>query len=516
MADPIPPEEETDEAEDEAEDTKIASRNKVTEDLPDDIAQEIEALQSSAPESAQLSGPEGAGLRPRLAAGLVDLGLLFYFYWAALFAYRYFVWEDPFGGIPIRFPHNTIFHAIFGLFVFLYFFVFESVFFTTFGKLCAGLSVRGSDGGVVRLFSVFLRTLFRPIDCVLFPVFGWILLEKTTRHRRLGDLVAGTLVIQRHRWMGKRISVDRPGSATLRGLAGLIDGIFFAGFLGSLFLFFDPQRPFFCFLVFLAIPALALAWHLLWETLAQTTAGKWIFGLRLCQEDGRPVFFAGAFWRTVFRLFDTNPFGWLALFLSQHKQRPGDLAATTRVVHAKRGWPGLIALAASLAVIGTLWFFGQSNPRNFLSPFFRIDPIRQSLFVPFSVATAKPAARGLTIGNFLFLNEDHSLKTSNEYAAGSTALITFELSGFTTRDNVAWVQEDLTVRYPDGSIGLKLENIIDFHKEVQTPGAPLELSNTLALPANTLPGRYALVLSIRDRLSGMQLTEQKFFQITTP
>ena len=47
------------------------------------------------------------------------------------------------------------------------------------------------------------RALLRPLLLVvdgfpwLLPLLGWLLVASTRRHRRLGDMVAGTLVVRR-------------------------------------------------------------------------------------------------------------------------------------------------------------------------------------------------------------------------------------------------------------------------------------------------------------------------------
>ena len=81
------------------------------------------------------------------------------------------------------------------------------------------------------------------------------------------------------------------------------------------------------------------------------------------------------------------------------------------------------------------------------------------------------------------------------------------------REGEAWIQEDLTVRYPDDSVGLKLENVIDFHQKIDEAG-PIEFTNNVALPENAQAGRYAITIGIRDKHSDRLLKEQRFFYVT--
>ena len=454
-----------------------------------------------------------ASLRERLSSAFVDLFMLFYLYWIALFVYRYFVWGELFGPIPVIPPHSLIFHSIFFFIAFLYFFISEGVFFTSLGKFCNWLSVRKSDGSIPSLFSIFTRTLFRPIDYLLFLFPGWILLEKTKEHKRIGDLFAGTAIVKSYRRSPRLIFSERkPASTTLRTFAGILDIGFLAGWVLPYSLLLSPDRPFLNFLLILFAPLVLFLWFVLWEILGQTTPGKWIAGLQLIQENGRNLSFSGAFWRTFFRPLDANPFAWLTLLLSSNQQRPGDLAAGSLVVHTKRTARGIIGISISFALIATLWAFAQNNRANFLTRSFGIKEIVQSLQIPFQPTTAV-VKKTLFIDNFVYLKEDGSFKTDDKYLAGETALIRFKIDGFLLRDNAAWVQVDITVHFPDGSIALKQDNVLDFHQELQNPNAPIQMSTTIALRNNTPEGRYALTLSIRDRLSGKQLTQQKFFQV---
>lgn len=61
------------------------------------------------------------------------------------------------------------------------------------GKRALGLRVIQTEGQPVGLGAVLLRNLLRPIDLI---AVGPLLILFTTRHQRLGDLAAGTLVVR--------------------------------------------------------------------------------------------------------------------------------------------------------------------------------------------------------------------------------------------------------------------------------------------------------------------------------
>lgn len=66
------------------------------------------------------------------------------------------------------------------------------------GKLWTGIRVCDAQGFAPRTRQLFLRALFVPLEAVLIlpvPVV-WILIASTPRRQRLGDLVAGTLVLR--------------------------------------------------------------------------------------------------------------------------------------------------------------------------------------------------------------------------------------------------------------------------------------------------------------------------------
>ena len=81
---------------------------------------------------------------------------------------------------------------------FAYFFVFEALWSRTPGKYLFGLRVCQLDGSRCTLMSAMLRTLLRIIEVnpILFGALpAGIVLLVTKRKQRLGDLLAGTVVI---------------------------------------------------------------------------------------------------------------------------------------------------------------------------------------------------------------------------------------------------------------------------------------------------------------------------------
>lgn len=78
---------------------------------------------------------------------------------------------------------------------FIYHFLFELGFGTTLGKAVMGLQVRNeSDRG--RAAAVAIRNALRVIDGVALYLIGFLLATFTRRRQRLGDVVAGTVVME--------------------------------------------------------------------------------------------------------------------------------------------------------------------------------------------------------------------------------------------------------------------------------------------------------------------------------
>lgn len=85
---------------------------------------------------------------------------------------------------------------------FLYFFVFESLTGRSVGKLLLGLVVIQADGRRMTCWQAFLRTVLRLFE--VNPIFGAlpaaISAWTSPLHQRIGDRLAGTIVVRSWRW----------------------------------------------------------------------------------------------------------------------------------------------------------------------------------------------------------------------------------------------------------------------------------------------------------------------------
>ena len=137
-----------------------------------------------------------AGAGSRFAAALLDVLIVFALWLVLLFGVLLVSAVDPTkasefltgltvgGAFLLALGYFAVFHLLWGG--------------ETPGKRALGLRVVSSDGQPARPLQILLRTLLMLIDA--FPVgpvvIGWIVCALTEKHQRLGDFVAGTMVIR--------------------------------------------------------------------------------------------------------------------------------------------------------------------------------------------------------------------------------------------------------------------------------------------------------------------------------
>ncbi len=100
--------------------------------------------------------------------------------------------------------------------VFLYFWLLEAGFGTTLGKTMVGIRVVQTDERN-RLVAFGVRNLLRAVDGIGFYLVGVVVAGCSKIHRRLGDMCAGTVVIEDYFGYGVKISVIMIWTAVLAG-----------------------------------------------------------------------------------------------------------------------------------------------------------------------------------------------------------------------------------------------------------------------------------------------------------
>lgn len=145
------------------------------------------------------------GVGPRLAAHVVDLALLLLSFIVVSYAvYLVMAGAGEFAVVGEE-PTSLPFWAAFLAGSFLYFWLCEGLWGRTLGKRLLDLRVVRADGGPAGLRRALVRTALRPVDALPFAyLLGACAVWLTRRRQRLGDLVAGTVVVR-----PRMVPVDR-------------------------------------------------------------------------------------------------------------------------------------------------------------------------------------------------------------------------------------------------------------------------------------------------------------------
>ncbi|MGB3308959.1 MAG: RDD family protein [Nodosilinea sp.] len=154
-----------------------------------------------------------------LGAGLTGLTLIYSFLLVRLLAIE----------AVLSIPSQTVrlwvtaIAAVLAFFIYIgYFALFETWWYgQTPGKRYAKIRVIRDDGQPERLPQATLRSLLRPIDDILFIGFFCILLSKT--EKRVGDWLAGTLVVQTDPVTNSEIQLPERSQAIGKDLLALVD-----------------------------------------------------------------------------------------------------------------------------------------------------------------------------------------------------------------------------------------------------------------------------------------------------
>ncbi|MFA5811415.1 MAG: RDD family protein [bacterium] len=470
-------------------------------------------------EHAEAEGLAIADLKDRYAAFAIDVAFLYFIYWLMLLPFRAVALGQAAGPIPASGMYGIIFHVTFLLVAFLWFTLSEFTFQASIGKLLCHLSVRKIDGSPATLLSAIVRTLLLPIDLLLAPILIPIAaMEWSAWHKRLGDMAAGTVVIRRLVRMQRQyaLSIEMLSSASRRAIAFLLDLVLLAAFACGYGLLLSPEQPLLSMILVVWSPLVFIAFFTLPEWLAGTSPGKWVLGLAICHEDGSAIGLSTALVRNLWRAFDCNPLGFFTALFSIRKQRPGDTAAGSIVICVPREWRGAAALGAIVIITAAICYGGLQNRSSFMSGEFQVNflPSIDLSGTGKDIQGIKDQNLGIKTFNFAAGSADITRKPSI-FQPGEQLFMVFDVGGFGVKAGKAWIQEDLNIRYPDGSVGLKLENINDFNQELPERGL-IRFENNIALPDKAMPGRYTVTITLRDKIARREIKEQRFFYITPP
>lgn len=108
------------------------------------------------------------------------------------------------------------------LFTFIYYFLLEASFGVTLGKIIIGIQVVNKDGGKCSMGASFIRNLLRIVDGLILYLVGFLFAIFSKTRQRLGDRIAGTVVIEKKFHKAYRII------SVILWLGGIVAGIFIA------------------------------------------------------------------------------------------------------------------------------------------------------------------------------------------------------------------------------------------------------------------------------------------------
>ncbi len=464
-----------------------------------------------------------ASLRERLAAFLVDTGVLWLLFWGSLFVFHKLTTHSWIGPVPTNGTVALFFYGIFLFLAFLYFFLLEAAFFATIGKFCCWMYVRRKDGRHAGALAIFIRNFFRIIECLTGGLLAWVPMELSRRHQRLGDMAAGTIVIKKHSASSHYYSLDAESLASAFGrlIAQLIDLALVLIWLLGYVMLINYQMTILSQWLVLLFPVVFVLFWTLAQLILETTPGLWLIGYTITHEDGGRLTFAGALLRVMLAPLDLL-LGLPCMLLGLRKQKIGDMVAATLVSRQHRRWKGaiggLVVIALSIGMVALGLFVNPLNNVFKAGPDFKLSfmPLVEGLPDWESASSATPPV--ITLRNFRFgVNDPNTRRTPPVYEPGETVYLLFEIYGYTRKDRLVWIQEDLMVQYPDGAIGLKQENVVDYHQIVKPGGGQIELTNNIALPPTAAPGTYVVTVTLRDALAdNFTVTDTQAFTVKGP
>ena len=130
----------------------------------------------------------------RILATIVDVIIFSIFFWLLAML----LGSSSAEGGSVAFSLGTLGSLIYFVGVFAYYLLMEGYLGQTVGKMLLGIKViREDNGGVPGLGAAALRTVLRIIDGILFYAVAFVSVLSTQKNRRLGDMVANTLVVRK-------------------------------------------------------------------------------------------------------------------------------------------------------------------------------------------------------------------------------------------------------------------------------------------------------------------------------
>jgi uncharacterized RDD family membrane protein YckC len=130
----------------------------------------------------------------RILATIVDAIIFSIYYWVLAML----LGSTSVEGGSVAFSLGALGSLLYVGGIFAYYLFMEGYLGQTVGKMLLGIKVvREDTGGVPGLGAAALRTVLRIIDGILFYSVAFVSVLATQKNRRLGDMVANTLVVRK-------------------------------------------------------------------------------------------------------------------------------------------------------------------------------------------------------------------------------------------------------------------------------------------------------------------------------
>lgn len=194
-------------------------------------SEKTSAVVSSGPPGAEaapaLPAPAYASIGERLLAQIVDVALAFglFFFIGMSLAPRFGGTTES--GFELEGWPAALVITVTSVPLLAYFVLAEGLFGATLGKIVAGIRVERLAGGKIGFTPALLRNLLRVIDVLAIYLVGAIVIMVSKHKQRVGDLVAGSVVVRRQ--TGKAARIAALIAVLILLAAGVVGGLMLRG-----------------------------------------------------------------------------------------------------------------------------------------------------------------------------------------------------------------------------------------------------------------------------------------------
>jgi uncharacterized RDD family membrane protein YckC len=450
----------------------------------------------------QLSGFGLAGMGERLGAAVLDMAVV-----VIIFAIAGMATASRLGGVTSSGFSLDGAPAALAIFLtsvlgFLYFWLAEGLFGATLGKAIAGIRVRAKDGQRCGLKASLLRNVLRIVDGIGVYLVGFIIAILSKTRQRLGDYVAGTVVVEN--------AIAKP----LRIFAAVLWVVVLAGGLTAAVIIHSGS-PETITGVFTALPA-----SIPMVSTGHLKAGNFAF----TEGNGGPVR-SNAVYKPGDRVFLKYDIGGYArdakkaphLIFLLNAADPSGIA-----VHApwNTRFDGPVDIGNPVNGSLGLELPSFAPPGKYKIAINVHDEVAKSnieLTPAFEVnAPAVTPPRGLEFRDFeLSRSASGPAEPVPSVETGATVYMGANVFGLQFRDGRTKGHMSLKILGPDGSVALDQPNYLDLSESqfYRPPTYWVHVRGEITIPPGLKTGVYTEQYAVMDDLSGQSITQEAKFEV---